>query len=294
MPPVELGGPILKLHHRRLSNSRSPAVGNRGADLDTRLRRSRPPPRCPPRPQRPGSADSCFASPRPEKLGWKSKICTKVPKHPCGTQDLVWRPSDNAFRRPRDAEATARREGTVWWHGALRMRARSVQRVLPHGRRFGDPHFDYKLAILDTLARHVTIAARWTRDRRRQRQRRDHRQRRLQSRCVRRADPHHTRRARRMERHARRRSRRRRRGSLGTTGAALHVMELRHRNSRNLKMRLDVIAADPALAHTVDTTWIDHVERDTERPSDHAVLIADFDVAPLITWCPRLHESSHF
>ena len=51
--------------------------------------------------------------------------------------------------------------------------------------------------------------------------------------------------------------------------------------SRNLGMRLDVIAADPALADTVDTTWIDHVERDTDRPSDHAALIADFDLAPL-------------
>jgi len=49
--------------------------------------------------------------------------------------------------------------------------------------------------------------------------------------------------------------------------------------SRNLGMRLDVIAADPELAGRVDTTWIDHVERGAERPSDHAALIADFDLA---------------
>lgn len=45
---------------------------------------------------------------------------------------------------------------------------------------------------------------------------------------------------------------------------------------RNLGMRLDVIAADVALAGRLDTTWIDHVERGAESPSDHAALIADF------------------
>jgi len=45
---------------------------------------------------------------------------------------------------------------------------------------------------------------------------------------------------------------------------------------RNLGMRLDVIAVDRALADRLDTTWIDHVERGAERPSDHAALIADF------------------
>lgn len=45
---------------------------------------------------------------------------------------------------------------------------------------------------------------------------------------------------------------------------------------RNLGMRLDVIAADEALAARLDTTWIDHVERGAERPSDHAALVADF------------------
>jgi exodeoxyribonuclease-3 len=46
--------------------------------------------------------------------------------------------------------------------------------------------------------------------------------------------------------------------------------------SRNLGMRLDMIAADPDLAGRLDTTWIDHTERGCERPSDHAALIADF------------------
>ena len=46
--------------------------------------------------------------------------------------------------------------------------------------------------------------------------------------------------------------------------------------SRNLGMRLDLIAADRALAARLDTTWIDHVERSTPRPSDHAALVADF------------------
>ncbi len=44
---------------------------------------------------------------------------------------------------------------------------------------------------------------------------------------------------------------------------------------RNLGMRLDVIAADRALADRLDTTWIDHVERGADSPSDHAALIAD-------------------
>ncbi len=45
--------------------------------------------------------------------------------------------------------------------------------------------------------------------------------------------------------------------------------------SRNLGMRLDVIAVDDGLAPRLDTTWIDHVERGAERPSDHAALVAD-------------------
>jgi exodeoxyribonuclease-3 len=47
--------------------------------------------------------------------------------------------------------------------------------------------------------------------------------------------------------------------------------------SRNLGMRLDVIAADHDLAAGLDTTWIDHTERGAERPSDHAALLADFN-----------------
>jgi exodeoxyribonuclease-3 len=46
--------------------------------------------------------------------------------------------------------------------------------------------------------------------------------------------------------------------------------------SRNLGMRLDHLAADPALAARVNTTWIDHIERGADRPSDHAALLADF------------------
>jgi exodeoxyribonuclease III len=49
--------------------------------------------------------------------------------------------------------------------------------------------------------------------------------------------------------------------------------------SRNLGMRLDVIAADADLASRLDTTWIDHVERSADRPSDHAALVADFRTA---------------
>lgn len=48
----------------------------------------------------------------------------------------------------------------------------------------------------------------------------------------------------------------------------------------DLGMRLDVIAADPDLAARLDTTWIDHLERNADRPSDHAALIADFHLAP--------------
>jgi exonuclease III len=40
-------------------------------------------------------------------------------------------------------------------------------------------------------------------------------------------------------------------------------------------MRIDLLAADPDLAAGLETTWIDHVERGAERPSDHAALIAD-------------------
>ncbi|MGD9996301.1 MAG: exodeoxyribonuclease III [Ilumatobacteraceae bacterium] len=46
--------------------------------------------------------------------------------------------------------------------------------------------------------------------------------------------------------------------------------------ARNLGMRIDLLAADHALAERLETTWIDHLERGSERPSDHAALIADF------------------
>jgi exodeoxyribonuclease-3 len=45
----------------------------------------------------------------------------------------------------------------------------------------------------------------------------------------------------------------------------------------NLGMRLDVIAADASMAARADATWIDHVERGSDRPSDHAALLADFN-----------------
>jgi exodeoxyribonuclease-3 len=46
--------------------------------------------------------------------------------------------------------------------------------------------------------------------------------------------------------------------------------------ARNLGMRIDLLAADVGLADRLETTWIDHVERGGERPSDHAALLADF------------------
>jgi len=49
--------------------------------------------------------------------------------------------------------------------------------------------------------------------------------------------------------------------------------------SRNLGMRIDLLAADRGLAERLDTTWIDHAERSAERPSDHAALLADFHIA---------------
>jgi exodeoxyribonuclease-3 len=46
--------------------------------------------------------------------------------------------------------------------------------------------------------------------------------------------------------------------------------------SRNLGMRIDLIAADHELSQRLTTTWIDHEERGADRPSDHAALLADF------------------
>jgi len=46
--------------------------------------------------------------------------------------------------------------------------------------------------------------------------------------------------------------------------------------ARNLGMRIDMLAADRSLAERLVTTWIDHVERGADRPSDHAALVADF------------------
>jgi exonuclease III len=41
-------------------------------------------------------------------------------------------------------------------------------------------------------------------------------------------------------------------------------------------VRIDLLAADARLADRLTTTWIDHVERGMDRPSDHAAVIADF------------------
>jgi exodeoxyribonuclease III len=49
---------------------------------------------------------------------------------------------------------------------------------------------------------------------------------------------------------------------------------------RDLGMRIDLIAADAGLAERLDTTWIDHTERGAEKPSDHAALVADFELRP--------------
>lgn len=46
--------------------------------------------------------------------------------------------------------------------------------------------------------------------------------------------------------------------------------------SRNLGMQTDLIAGDHTLAGRLDTTWIDHVGRSAEQPSDHAAIMADF------------------
>ena len=51
--------------------------------------------------------------------------------------------------------------------------------------------------------------------------------------------------------------------------------------SRNLGMRLDMIATDRRLAARLDTTWIDHTERAVAPPSDHAALVADFHLTEL-------------
>lgn len=50
--------------------------------------------------------------------------------------------------------------------------------------------------------------------------------------------------------------------------------------SRNLGMRIDAIAVDRSLAERLAATWIDHVGRGEERPSDHAALVADFHREP--------------
>ena len=52
------------------------------------------------------------------------------------------------------------------------------------------------------------------------------------------------------------------------------------RYATNLGMRIDLLTADRALAQRLVTTWIDHIERGGERPSDHAALVADFDLSP--------------
>jgi exodeoxyribonuclease-3 len=53
--------------------------------------------------------------------------------------------------------------------------------------------------------------------------------------------------------------------------------------SRNLGMRIDLLAASADLASALEATWIDHTERGSERPSDHAALIADFACSDAVT-----------
>jgi exonuclease III len=61
--------------------------------------------------------------------------------------------------------------------------------------------------------------------------------------------------------------------------------------ARNLGMRIDVIAADRDLAARLETTSIDHAERGLDRPSDHAALVAGFDLDSQPDGCaPANHE----
>ena len=62
---------------------------------------------------------------------------------------------------------------------------------------------------------------------------------------------------------------------MGTAGPQIHVADHGIGYSRNLSMRLDMIAVDEALADRLDNTWIDHDERPADRSSDHAALTAD-------------------
>ena len=49
-----------------------------------------------------------------------------------------------------------------------------------------------------------------------------------------------------------------------------------YRNMAMYASTTDVRDALIRLAERLETTWIDHVERGGERPSDHAALLADF------------------
>jgi exodeoxyribonuclease-3 len=149
---------------------------------------------------------------------------------------------------------------------------------VPHGRKVGDPHYEYKLAFLDALAARVE---RWLRD---------------DVRLVLAGDvnvaptnsdifhpdafvglTHVT---------APEREALQRVLDAGLVDVDAAVWGPRARRftwwnygigySRNLGMRIDLIAADHALAERLDTTWIDHVERGVRPSSDHAALVADF------------------
>jgi hypothetical protein len=65
----------------------------------------------------------------------------------------------------------------------------------------------------------------------------------------------------------------------GGDGAPVDVVELRDRVLAQPRHADRHDRADAQLAARLDTTWIDHVERGAEKPSDHAALIADFHPA---------------
>jgi len=48
--------------------------------------------------------------------------------------------------------------------------------------------------------------------------------------------------------------------------------------ARNNGLRIDYVMATPALSRKAVSAWIDKAERATERPSDHAPVIVDFDL----------------
>ena len=76
---------------------------------------------------------------------------------------------------------------------------------------------------------------------------------------------------------ARGRTRRPRRPPSGSEGASLHVVNPRPSTTRGTSGCGSICWPPTRCPPTGSvTTWIDHVERGGERPSDHAALLADF------------------